>query len=263
MERKNDTGVTSLGLGWLAGVFSVDPRRLLSQGNAGACAARVTMSSRREPQASSERSLSLGNLAFDPPSPASKILVCRRFIHSLIFSQNIAFCSRQWQSRKPAFSFRAEGRTRARTMIATDKSQPLVFLAEDSEDDAFFFQRAFHKAQVGCSLLRAENGKVAIEMLRRNADEFQVTPILMFLDLKMPVMSGFEVLEWLRFSGLEPAPKVVVLSGSNDQDDRVRAFGLGAADYLVKPITTELLREKVLGQLELLRHGQNETRATV
>jgi CheY-like chemotaxis protein len=148
-------------------------------------------------------------------------------------------------------------------MIATDKSGPLVFLAEDSEDDAFFFQRAFHKAQVGCSLLRAENGKIAIEMLRRNADEFQVTPILMFLDLKMPVMSGFEVLEWLRFSGLEPAPKVIVLSGSNDQDDRVRAFGLGAADYLVKPITTELLREKVLGQLELLRHGQNETRTTV
>lgn len=142
-------------------------------------------------------------------------------------------------------------------MIAIDKSQPVVFLAEDSEDDAFFFQRAFRKAEVGCSLLRAENGKVAIEMIQRAAAEAKGTPILFFLDLKMPVMSGFEVLEWLRFSGLDPAPTVIVLSGSNDQDDRGRALNLGAVEYLVKPITAEVLRERVLGRL--LRQGQRET----
>jgi CheY-like chemotaxis protein len=86
------------------------------------------------------------------------------------------------------------------------------------------------------------------------------TPILIFLDLKMPVVSGFEVLEWLRFSGLDPLPTVIVLSGSNDQDDKGRALNLGAAEYLVKPITAELLREKVLEQLELRRQGQRETR---
>ena len=86
-------------------------------------------------------------------------------------------------------------------------------------------------------------------------------PILMFLDLKMPVMSGFEVLEWLRFSGLEPAPRVIVLSGSNDEDDKGRALNLGASEYLVKPITSELLRERVFSQLELLRQRPNETRA--
>ena len=144
-------------------------------------------------------------------------------------------------------------------MMALDKSQPVVLLAEDSEDDAFFFQRALRKAGVACSLLRAENGKVAIEMLGRSARGSETTPILIFLDLKMPVVSGFEVLEWLRFSGLEPAPKVIVLSGSNDHDDRGRALGLGAAEYLVKPITAEVLKERVLAQLDLLRRGQSET----
>jgi CheY-like chemotaxis protein len=149
---------------------------------------------------------------------------------------------------------------RARTMIAAEKSQPLVFLAEDSEDDAFFFRRALLKANVGCALLRAENGKVAIEMLGREAAPSGHRPILIFLDLKMPVMSGFEVLEWLRFSGIDPLPKVIVLSGSNDHDDIERALSLGATDYLVKPITAEILRERVLVQLSLGRQGQTETR---
>ena len=96
-------------------------------------------------------------------------------------------------------------------------------------------------------------------MLGRCGSGAETTPILIFLDLKMPVMSGFEVLEWLRFSGLEPAPKVIVLSGSNDQDDRGRALSLGAAEYLVKPITAELLSERILGQLDLLRPGRTET----
>ena len=62
-------------------------------------------------------------------------------------------------------------------------------------------------------------------------------PFLIFLDLKMPVMSGFDVLQWLKNSGLKP--QVIVLSGSNDQADRSRAFSLGATDYLVKPISSE------------------------
>lgn len=145
-------------------------------------------------------------------------------------------------------------------MIADEKSPPVVFLAEDSEDDAFFFERALRKANVGCSFLRAENGKVAIEMLRRETAPAGLWPVLIFLDLKMPVMSGFEVLEWLSLQAVDPLPKVIVLSGSNDHDDMERALRLGAADYLVKPITAEILREKILAQLDLRREGQTVTR---
>jgi CheY-like chemotaxis protein len=108
--------------------------------------------------------------------------------------------------------------------------------------------------------LRAENGKVAIEMLGREAAQSGLWPILIFLDLKMPVMSGFEVLEWLRFSGIDPLPKVIVLSGSNDHADIERALSPGAADYLVKPITAEILRERILGQLNLPCAGQAEAK---
>ena len=141
------------------------------------------------------------------------------------------------------------------TMIETDESKPLIFLAEDSEDDAYFFQRAFQKANVGCSLMHATNGKAALEMLEKAVARCPEPPMtLMFLDLKMPVMSGFEVLEWLKRSALKPSPQVIVLSGSNDQDDRARALSLGASDYLVKPISHDILRERISGFLNY-RHG--------
>lgn len=125
-----------------------------------------------------------------------------------------------------------------------DKFSPTILLAEDSDDDAFFFERAVKKACLGCSFVRAGNGKIAIEMLSG-----KVEPFLVFLDLKMPVMSGFDVLMWLASSARGAKPKVIVLSGSNDQADRTRAFSLGASDYLVKPITPEVLRAKISEEL--------------
>jgi CheY-like chemotaxis protein len=143
------------------------------------------------------------------------------------------------------------------TMIETNESTPLIFLAEDSEDDAYFFQRAFRKANVGCSLMHATNGKAALEMLEKAVARCpEPTPTLMFLDLKMPVMSGFEVLEWLQRSPFTPPPHVIVLSGSNDQDDRARALSLGASDYLVKPISHDILRERISGFLSYRNEPQ-------
>jgi len=141
-------------------------------------------------------------------------------------------------------------------MNIREKGQPVILLAEDSEDDAYFFERALRKAWVGCSLLRAVNGKQAIEILGSSTGSARPSPCLIFLDLKMPVMSGFDVLEWLRFSGLDPVPKVIVLSGSNDEDDRARALSLGAAEYLVKPITADNLRERIQEDLILAGSAQ-------
>ena len=144
-------------------------------------------------------------------------------------------------------------------MIAADNSQRVVFLAEDSEDDAFFFQRALRKANVGCSLRHATNGRAAVEMLEQTAGRPGSASSLMFLDLKMPVMSGFEVLEWLKQTGFEPSPQVIVLSGSNDQQDRARALNLGASDYLVKPISAEILRERIAAFFDRAPEPQKRT----
>ncbi len=63
----------------------------------------------------------------------------------------------------------------------------------------------------------------------------------MFLDLKMPFVSGFDVLEWIRSQPQLSALKVFVLTGSSIERDRQRALALGAKDYLVKPPTPEML----------------------
>jgi CheY-like chemotaxis protein len=139
-------------------------------------------------------------------------------------------------------------------------SVPWVFLADDSDDDAFFFERALTKTQMPFSFSRVENGQLAIDALGAAQAGDGLAPgwpDLVFLDLKMPIQSGFDVLEWVQSEGLTPAPTVIVLSGSNDHADRRRAAALGASDYLVKPISMENLKSL----LEALRDAENDSMA--
>jgi CheY-like chemotaxis protein len=124
-------------------------------------------------------------------------------------------------------------------MLTDAKTKPGVLLVEDSEDDAFFFERTLQKSGLTCSLHRANNGAEAVDFLQnaslKNSEAF---PQMMFLDLKMPVLNGFEVLDWLRHQTFANHVRVIVLSGSEHQHDKDRAAELGAMDYLVKPVRT-------------------------
>lgn len=119
-----------------------------------------------------------------------------------------------------------------------------VLLVEDSDDDAFFFERAFKAADLPAKLLRASDGRSAVDLLERfSAHGSDLSDWLLFLDLKLPTMSGFDVLEWIKNRGL--VLEVIVLSGSDLDSDIRLARELGAADYLVKPIAAEQLRHIV------------------
>ena len=123
--------------------------------------------------------------------------------------------------------------------------RPIILLTEDSEDDAYFFQRTLKKTGLPHSLVRARNGKIAIEHLRQTMEKNgQMAPDMIFLDLKMPVMTGFEVLEWMKAQSPTLPWKVIVLSGSSESDDLARASELGATDYLVKPVTVLELKKQ-------------------
>jgi len=133
--------------------------------------------------------------------------------------------------------------------MLTDPSILNLLLVEDSDDDAFFFLRALDKAELGCSVNRAFNGAEAIEFLEAaRTSNAQKLPSAMFLDLKMPILNGFEVLDWVRTHDFASQIRIVVLSGSDHEGDKQRAAQLGAFDYLVKPIRVAHL-ERVLRDL--------------
>ena len=119
--------------------------------------------------------------------------------------------------------------------MLADQGKPSLLLVEDDEDDAFFFHRTFRKSGAQFRIEHALNGAQAIERLQ-SALAANSLPRLIFLDLKMPVLNGFDVLTWMRKQSF-PAPiPVVVLTGSEEQEDKTRALALGAIEYLVKPV---------------------------
>jgi len=123
------------------------------------------------------------------------------------------------------------------SMRSETTNNPSVLLVEDSEDDAFFFQRTLQKSKHTCAFIRAVNGAEAVELLQQSSgSDSRQLPEVMFLDLKMPVLNGFEVLDWLKQQPFASQIRVIVLSGSEHQNDKDRAAELGASDYLVKPV---------------------------
>jgi CheY-like chemotaxis protein len=119
------------------------------------------------------------------------------------------------------------------------KSQSTVLVADDDANDVFFLRRAFQKAGLTCPIVDVPDGEKAINYLA-GSDGFGdrhrfPIPSLLFLDLKMPKVSGFEVLEWLQKHNDLTTIRVVVLSSSNLPGDMQKARLLGAHDYRVKP----------------------------
>jgi len=124
-----------------------------------------------------------------------------------------------------------------------------VLVVEDDPSDVFFLQRAFAAANVPANLHFVRDGQEAIDYLGGDARFADRTtyplPDLMLLDLKMPRMNGFDVLEWLR---IQPGLKrllVTVLTSSDQPQDINRAYDLGANSYLLKPHSTNDLAEVV------------------
>lgn len=122
-------------------------------------------------------------------------------------------------------------------------TQSIFLLVEDNEDDVFFMERAFQQAGVHNPLHVVRNGEEAIDYLSGQHDyldrERYPVPDLIFLDLKMPGVNGFEVLKWMREQSLKLP--VAVLTSSPEEIDREQAFDLGAECYLLKPPTKEMV----------------------
>lgn len=115
--------------------------------------------------------------------------------------------------------------------IIKDTKNITVFLIEDDEIDVMLLERAFKNAQVSNPIIHAHDGVDALEKLRSGVVK---KPFLIFLDLNMPRMNGFEFLEALRQDEEFKKSIVFVLTTSKAEEDKCRAYNSQIAGYLVK-----------------------------
>jgi CheY-like chemotaxis protein len=117
--------------------------------------------------------------------------------------------------------------------MTTDRTTN-VLLVDDDDIDVMNVRRAFEKGGIHNPLFHAGDGLAALEMLRSTTLPRERRLVL--LDLNMPRMNGIEFLRELRADPALQSTAVVVLTTSHAERDRIEAYGLHVAGYLVKPV---------------------------
>ena len=110
-----------------------------------------------------------------------------------------------------------------------------ILLIEDDQVDVMNVRRAFEKNRIANPLYVAGDGVEALEMLRSHKVPQQRRIVL--LDLNMPRMNGIEFLRELRADPNLSHTPVIVLTTSDDERDKINAYNLNVAGYLLKPVT--------------------------
>jgi len=115
-----------------------------------------------------------------------------------------------------------------------------ILLVEDDEVDVMNVKRAFQKNNLSNPLYHAGNGIEALSMLRGEAGQDAIPiPSIILLDLNMPRMGGIEFLHELRKDELLKNISVFVMTTSNEDKDKVDAYNLNVAGYILKPLSME------------------------
>ena len=118
-----------------------------------------------------------------------------------------------------------------------------ILIVEDSQDDLELMRLALRRAKVTTELRAARDGVEALEFLRTGE-----LPHVVLLDLRMPRLDGFQVLDRIRRDARTATLPVVILSSSDEQGDIQRAYALGANSFVCKPLGFQAA-QRVVGQL--------------
>jgi CheY-like chemotaxis protein len=111
-----------------------------------------------------------------------------------------------------------------------------ILLVEDDEVDVMNVKRAFSKNNIKNDLYVAGNGVEALEMLRGSIVPL---PRIIILDINMPKMNGIEFLKELRIDENLKNISVFVMTTSNEDSDKINAYNLNVAGYILKPLSFE------------------------
>jgi CheY-like chemotaxis protein len=131
-----------------------------------------------------------------------------------------------------------------------------ILLVEDNPMDVDLTRRALRRHRLASELIVARDGEEAVKLIER-WEQGELVPVLVLLDLKLPRLSGLEVLARLKGHAAFAAIPVVVLTTSRDDGDVKRAYQLGANSYIVKPVDFDKFVE-VAAQIELYWTVLNE-----
>ncbi len=108
-----------------------------------------------------------------------------------------------------------------------------ILLVEDDQVDTMTVIRALKEIHVTNRLVHLENGEEAVSYLRDPESE---KPCIILLDLNMPIMNGIEFLHVVKCDDHLRRIPVVVLTTSEEQQDKVNSFNMGVAGYMTKPV---------------------------
>ena len=115
--------------------------------------------------------------------------------------------------------------------------QGTLLVVEDNDDDYLFTERAFKKSRFANPLVRTRNGEEALDYLyQRGQFADAPRPAMMLLDLNMPGINGYTVLEKIKSDASLRSIPVVVLTTSDDPRDIEKCYDIGANSYVHKPV---------------------------
>jgi len=128
-------------------------------------------------------------------------------------------------------------------------SEPIILLVEDNRDDEELTRLALEESKVANLLVIAHDGQEALDWLYC-AGKFAsrdpcLDPCVVLLDLKLPKVSGLEVLEHIRSNARTRRLPVVILTSSKEEQDIIRGYDLGANSYIMKPVDYEQFTRSV------------------
>lgn len=127
-------------------------------------------------------------------------------------------------------------------ILDADLSAYTVLLADDIELNLIMLKKML--SRYNFNVVTALNGQEALEKIAESR------PVLLLLDLMMPVLNGFEVISKVRENPEYSSMRIVVVSALNTNDSIERALSLGANDFVAKPILMERLYDAVSRQFE-------------
>jgi len=124
-----------------------------------------------------------------------------------------------------------------------------ILLVEDNPDDVLLTLRALKKGHVVNEVIVAEDGAKALDFLFAKGEFSQRDPndrpSLILLDLKLPKVGGFEVLEAVKNDEQLKRVPVVILTSSKQEEDVIHGYDLGANSYIRKPVNFDTFIETV------------------